>query len=447
LGYSYFEAPVDPTNFDWVMRHIGKSCSPFHRWRQLLRTVSPSGWGALRCYADRVMTLATDTRVLFTAAKVLNSGGPKAPGPNRLHLSDLADDELWSMVTGLSQAIRSGKYRPGEQLIVWAWKKSGTGRRPIAISDVQDKVVEKAFAMVLRPMLDVLFDPLSFACRPRRTREVAIAVAERLARSGHPVWLAHDLRDAYRNVPLPRLLDVVFNLLPCPRLRQYLSMSLPPQASGVGGLKQGGPLSSIMLEVYLNHFLDRPMRKAALPIRVIRYADDVLIIAPDISVAERADAELRKLLHPTGLQVKQSFAEAMSDLRENHIDWLGYRFKLAGGKFQVRLANDAFIKLKQSLTQLHAHVQAAARSIQVIEGWIGQLGPCNGWEDTNEVIRRTRETASECGFGEIATDGRLLQLWGAAAGRWKQTRRSAFRDRRYLTDGPVSAPTPTSVVW
>lgn len=216
MTYSLIPAPADPTDFDWVLRHVGKSCSVLHRWRNLLRTVSPGGWGTVREYSDRVMILVADPRVLFTAAKVLASGGPKAPGPNGLRLESLADDELWQMCSVLSRVIRRGKYRLGPQRTVWVAKTSGIGKRPIVVSDVQDRVVEKAAALVLRPMLDVLFEPLSFAYRPWRTREQAIAVAEVLATGGYPVWLTHDLRDAYRRVPLTRLSEVVFKLLPCP---------------------------------------------------------------------------------------------------------------------------------------------------------------------------------------------------------------------------------------
>ena len=42
---------------------------------------------------------------------------------------------------------------------------------------------------------------------------------------------------------------------------------------------------------------------------------------------------------------------------------------------------------------------------------------------------------------------RVEQLWAASAGRWEQTRRAVVRNSLYLVTGPVTAPTPTSVVW
>ncbi len=433
MGYSFIPAAADPTDFDWVLRHAGKRCAPLHRWRQLLRVVSPRGWGAVRAYAGDVMRLAADPRVLFTAATVLASGGPKAAGPNGLRLENLADDDLWRMCAVLGRAVERGAYRPGEQRTVWVPKASGNGTQPIAVSDVQDRVVEKAAALVLRPMLDVLFDPLSFAYRPWRTREQAIAVAELLATSGYPVWLAHDLRDAYRRVPLSRLSEIVHKLLPCPSLREFLGQVLPARSKRVGGIKQGGPLSPLMLEVYLNHVLDRPMRRAGLPVRAVRYADDVLICAPDTVTVERADEEVRRLLHGTGLQLKASFAEAVSDLRTGAAEWLGFRFRLQDGEFQIGLAANAFDKLTRQLVQAHRSPRPAARAIQIVEGWIGQLGPCRAWEDADAVCRRAQKTAAGCGFWETPSAGRLKQLWGASAGRWEQTRRSVGSNTHYLT--------------
>jgi hypothetical protein len=447
MGYSFIPAVVDPTDFDQVLRHVGKRCAPLHRWRQLLRAVSPRGWGAVRAYAGDVMRLVADPRVLFTAAKVLASGGPKAAGPNGLRLEALADDELWRMCAVVGRAIDRGTYRPGEQRTTWVPKASGMGNRPIVVSDVQDRVVEKAAALILRPALDVLFDPLSFAYRPWRTREQAIAVVEILTTTGHPVWLGHDLKDAYRHVPVSRLLEVVHKLLPCPRLRDFLGQVLPAQSKRVGGIKQGGPLSPLMLEVYLAHFLDRPLRKAGHPVRMVRYADDVLICAADVPSAERADEAVRRLLHPTGLRVKASFANAVTDLRTGAGDWLGFRFRLQDGEFRVGLADIAFLKLERQLVRAHGCPRPAARALQILEGWVGQLGPCRGWEDAGAVCRRVRTTAAGCGFRETPSVGRLEQLWAASAGRWEQTRRAVGRNDHYLIRGPVTAPTPTSVVW
>lgn len=232
-----------------------------------------------------------------------------------------------------------------------------------------------------------------------------------------------------------------------PHLCEFLKRVLPAQSKRVGGIKQGGPLSSLMLEVYLNYSLDRPLRKAGLPVRVIRYADDVLVCAPDKPAAERADDELRMRLHPTGLRLKSTFVEAVTDLRTGVAEWLGFRFNLVADEFQIHLANTAVGKLTHHLVQAHGRPRPAARALEIVEGWVSQLGPCCLWEDADAVCQRAKKAADDCGFWETPSVGRLKRLWGAAAGRWEQTRQVARRNTHYLVTGPVTAPTPTSVVW
>jgi hypothetical protein len=220
-------AAHDPDDIAWVLGHVGTPGEMLGRWRQRLNALVPHGWDAVKTCASEVMDVLAEPKVLFEAATQLRARGPKAPGPNRLPLEALSTSELWEMCNALGRAIRTDAYRPGKERVRWVAKASRTGKRPIVLMDVQDRVVQKATALVKRPALDGLFDPLSFANCVQRGRFDAIAVAEQLALGGHPVWVAHDLVDAYRRVPVPHLLDVFSKLLPCPRLRTFLGRVLP----------------------------------------------------------------------------------------------------------------------------------------------------------------------------------------------------------------------------
>lgn len=307
----------DPTDFRRVLYHAGKSCTVLHRWRQLLRTASPRGWPAVRAHAPRVMELTSDPRVLHTAAVLLRSGGPKAAGPNGLRLEELAEDEAVATVHRAGPGGPHGRVPAGRP----AGRVGAESLREGAAADRRGGRAGPG--------------------RREGRRAQAVAVAERLTLDGHPFWLTHDLADAYRRVPVPRLLDVVFKLLPCPRLRAFLTRVLPPRAPGLGGLKQGGPLSPLGLEVYLSHFADRPWRKAGHPARVVRYADDFLVVAADAAAAKAADSALRGLLTPAAMLPKEPFEEAVTDLREGLAEWLGFRFSLDGTDLRVRLPENA----------------------------------------------------------------------------------------------------------
>ncbi|QJW94608.1 reverse transcriptase domain-containing protein [Frigoriglobus tundricola] len=441
------DLPHDPCAFASVLFHAGHPEDVLNRWVNLLRTVSPRGWDAVKVYAPEVMNLIADPRVLFVAAVALRARGPKAPGRNGLPLDALCTDELWKMCTALGHAIRAGTYRPGTERVRWVEKASLTGKRPIVISDVQDKVVQKAAERVLRSMLDPHFDPLSFAFRPSRGRFEAMAVAEQLARSGHPVWVTHDLVDAFRRVPVPRLMEVFFKLLPCPRLRAFLGMVLPAQSRAVGGIKQGGPLSPLALEVYLTHVLHGPWRGAGLPVRLLRYADDLLLTAADENTACAADAALRVLLAPTGMRLKHTFEEARCDLRSQPAEWLGFRFRLDGDRFRIDLGARAFEKLGRRFVLAHAKARSADRAVAVLRHWVDQLGPCFPRKKREVVCTKAILTAQEHGFEETVGVAELVERWEASAERWKAIRRRVRRNPGYLVEAALSYPTPTSNVW
>lgn len=444
-------ADLDPRHFADgefapVLYHDGDSHAPLARWRELLGHQSPRGWGAVRGYAPDVMTLIAEPKVLFTAASQLRAKGPKSPGPNGIRLGWLDRGELWRLCAALGAALKADTYRPGREKVVWVDKASGSGRRPVVVTDVQDRVVQKAAALVLRPLLDGRFDPLSFAFRPRRSREQALAAAELLT-PAHPVWLAHDIQDAFRRVPVPRLLDIVFQWLPCPRLKAFLRRVLPPESRSIGGIKQGGPLSPLMLEVYLTHFLHEPWRRASHPVSLLRYADDLLVVAAERADAESADAALRSLLTPAGMTLKAAFPNAVVDTRDREAEWLGYRCRLVGQELEVRPGVGVLDKLARRFLLAHAKCRPAERANQVLKSWFGQLGPCHRKSDRPALIRRAIASAVGHGFEETPAAADLDEAWGQACIRWRSIRRRLRGTPGYFAPGPLEYPTPTSVAW
>src|SRR5262249_2770524 len=153
-------------------------------------------------------------------------------------------------------------------------------------------------------LLDPQFDPLSFGFRPGPAPHLrALATASRLARQlGAWVWLAVDLKDAFTSVPLNRLLDVVKKYLPTDELIAFLKTVVISER--VQGLRQGGPLSPLLLNLYLHHHLDRKWRASQPDVPLIRYADDLLLLCESPEEAAQAYDDLKDLLQPTGMVIK-----------------------------------------------------------------------------------------------------------------------------------------------
>ena len=205
-------------------------------------------------------------------------------------------------------------------------KGPGRGERPLVLSNIEDRLVEKAIVLVLQPLLDALFDDRSYGYRPGRGHLNALAEVERLAlQEQRRVWLTEDVQDAFLHVPVPRLLQVLRKLLPADGLIGLLERVLAPGM--LPGLRQGGPLSPLMLNVYLNHVLDRPWRRDHPGLPLVRFADDLLVCCRTEPQARMARAGLERLLVPAG-----DAAQGDGGLggprpgAADPIDWLGFSF-------------------------------------------------------------------------------------------------------------------------
>ena len=418
-----------------VLRHDGGFRDVHQRWQQLCAQNWGRDWGQVKLLTPNVMEMIAHSDVLATAANMLKARGEKAPGPDGKTLEALTRSQTFEMCRVLGKTIVAGTYRPGDEEVIWIKKASGQGYRPIVLMNVADRVVQKAAALVLWPMLDPLLDPLSFGGRPRRCREQAIAVAEQWTAGGHPVWLTHDLKDAYSHVSIPSLLQVFQKHLPCPKLNEFLKLILPTQDPKIGGIKQGGPLSSLALEVYLRHFLEKPWRNRADHLPFIRYADDLLVPAPDQAAAERADARLRELTTPCGMVLKATVDEACVDLRQAEAQWLGFRFHLDDARFRIEPGNRVLASLGQRFLLAHRKSRSTERARAIVPHWVAQLGPCYPNGPSVELIREALATAHEFGFEEMPPVDELVAAGKAANARYKRIRKATRKNSAFFVSG------------
>ncbi len=195
---------------------------------------------------------------------------------------------------------------------------------------------------VIGPWLDVGFSDHSFGGRPNRSRSHALAVAEKLVIEGRQIWVCADLANAFENVPQAPLLQVLRKYIPVKpseeiKRRQHnekihenlhsLLRKLIETPKRIG-IRQGAATSSLFLNVYADHHLDRPWRRhCAAPL--LRFADDILVPCTSSEEAEEAQATLMKLLAPTGLRCKEPKAgnKNIVDINRQEAEWLGYRIR------------------------------------------------------------------------------------------------------------------------
>jgi hypothetical protein len=364
-----------------------------------------------------------DARNLRQAWDHLAAHGGQAPGPDGLRYDDLDGGEVWDLLRTVERAILDDTYRPGPDRTVHIPKVGRPGRRTLLLPSVVDRVVQRAIVQTVQPYLDPQFDDQSFGYRPGRDRQHALARAEQLATSsGGWVWLTEDLRDAFDHVPQQRLLDVVrLRLGNHGIVRMIETVVLTGKSQG---LRQGGCLSPLLLNLYLDHLLDRPWRRRHPALPLLRVADDLLVLARTGEEARQAWTDLKILLRPTGMTLKGTPSSAVRDLSGgDDADWLGYRVSRREAGLGVSIAEKSWDQLRTHLELAHTEPHSPLRAIEVIRGWADQMGPAYGWaRGRDAAYARVHTTANQLAFDEVPTREEVVSRWRKAYGRWERIR-------------------------
>ena len=188
--------------------------------------------------------------------------------------------------------------------------KDGGKVRVLSIPAIRDRVVQGALKLILEPVFEADFQPGSFGYRPKRTAHDAIKrVAEAIVHQKTRV-LDFDLRAYFDNVRHDRLLEKVAQRVNDADIMYLLKVML--KASGKKGVPQGGVISPLLSNIYLNE-VDRMLERARevtrygkfTSIEYARFADDLVIL---IAAHKRHDW----LIAAVEKRLREEFAELRS---------------------------------------------------------------------------------------------------------------------------------------
>jgi RNA-directed DNA polymerase len=356
---------------------------------------------------------------MYCAADRLQQHGPKAPGPNGLCLEFLTDIETWSLCRVLAQAVRRGSYRPGPERIIELRKPSG-GTRRLVLQNAEDRVVGKALTLILQPLADRRFSPLSFGSRPECSPHVALTTAIEVSRlEGRWFWACADIKGAFDAVPQRRFLDACRRTFPGDVVDLIQTISATGKARGI---RQGSPASPLFFNLFSDFFLDRKFAEQMPGVRLLRYVDDVLLLCRDASEGAAALQCLQHVAQVAGTPLKP--ATEVADIQAgDSLTWLGYQLQRSGDELAVRLTERAWERLAGSLTATQELPQASRRALRSIQGWLNYLAPCYPHADHQSVYVRLRQLAHQCAFDELPDDQWLRECWRPAYARWEKARK------------------------
>lgn len=225
-------------------------------------------------------------------AVIRNQG---APGPDGMTVQQL-EPHLGVHGETIRRRLLEGRYQPGAARRRDIAKPNG-GTRPLSIPNVQDRFVGQLLLGVLQPLFEPSFSAHSYGFRPGRSAHQAVETARAYAKEGYTWVVDMDITQFFDHVNHDLLMSRLAKRVKDKRVLRLIGAFLRAgvvMPEGVlvrseEGTPQGGPLSPLLANVYLDA-LDRELDKRGL--RYVRYADDCNIYVRSEAAAQRVLAGL-----------------------------------------------------------------------------------------------------------------------------------------------------------
>lgn len=205
--------------------------------------------------------------------------GGRAPGMDGVTLAAF-DRHAERELARLREELRGGTYRPWPTRRVGLPKADGS-TRAIGIQAVRDRVAQRALLLQIQPRIEASLEDCSFAFRPRRSVEMALARLDGLRASGFS-WVARaDVTLCFDSLDRSLLEQRLQAIVPEEEVHRLVTLWLTAGAvdeSGWAaperGVPQGDVLSPLLCNLYLDPF-DEAVCRPAHPL--VRYADDFIL--------------------------------------------------------------------------------------------------------------------------------------------------------------------------
>lgn len=354
-----------------------------------------------------------------------NNGAPGIDGVTFEQIEQRGKD---TFLIEIQASLQTGTYRPSLNRIKEIPKAGQPNKvRKLGIPTIRDRVVQGALKQILEPVFEADFQDGSYGYRPKRTAHQAIKRVEKAIVQQKTRVLDLDLRSYFDTVRHDILLNKISERINDDRVMQLLKMIM--RASGKKGVPQGGSLSPLLSNVYLNE-VDKMLEKAKATtgnekykeIEYVRFADDLSILVsyhPSSDwIWEGINRRVREELAKLKVEINEDKTRQVNLNKGESFGFAGFKFrkcKTRKGKWGAWLEpkKEALLKLKGKIKDVFKRYRSKpltrVKDIlnPIIRGWVIYFKIGNStaafsnikWWLGMKLRRHIRRSKGQMGYG------------------------------------------------
>ena len=349
-----------------------------------------------------------------------------APGIDGVTFQALEAEGVEPFLERLREELVQRTYRPQRARKVEI-PKGGGKMRQLSIPTIRERVVQGALKLILEPIFEADFQPGSFGYRPKKSAHAAIQRVSHAILEGKTYIIDFDLRSYFDTVRHHIVLGKVARRVDDDAVLWLLKLLL--EASGKQGVPQGGIISPLLSNLYLNE-VDKMLERAKAVTRherwtkveFARFAEDMVILVDSHPrqqwLRQAVEKRLREELAKLEVEVNEEKSRKVDLQRGESFGFLGLDFRrvrslrgrwmallLPKGKKRTALLS----KLKEIFRASRSQpVRAVIDKINpILRGWvqyfaIGHSSRCfsfiRNWVET-KIRRHLARACQRRGFG------------------------------------------------
>ena len=279
------------------------------------------------------------------------------------------------------ESIRTGEYKPSPVRRKEIPKPDG-GVRKLGIPTIRDRIIQQAITQQLVPIFEPLFSESSYGYRPGRSAQQAVQKIREYAEQGYKFATVLDLSKYFDTLNHELLMNLLRKQIKDKRVielvKKYLKSGVMENGVVVktaAGSPQGGNLSPLLANIYLNEFDQEFTRRG---VRVIRYADDIVLLAKSERASKRLlETSTRYLEKKLKLKVNVEKSRTVSVYSFRNFKYLGFAFGRGKYGSYIRTHAESLRKAKEKLRRLTGrsqgrNVRAVMQNVKTfMQGWLG----------------------------------------------------------------------------